>query len=279
MKKSELKGIINEIVHSCMKNSKFSMNEISPELATKAYSSIKRDDPRNQRLAKRFSDYAFNKYPTIQFETEYGHSMNLKIVEFYSKTQNGEEVLFFRVVDPSEKDKNWVGNKNRYVISFYTNQRVAYFHKENAPQTEWKKIYFNRQSVNDIIQFMKNSKQAKSGAFNRTKSSDFPLLAEEITNDTPEDNTEDNTEGNDEHSEYNEAEEIELLKKLAVILIKILKMHKNMEEPEEKNDDEETLSDNDEMTESNHKVQTRSYKTVKDIENNPKNIRNPKVPS
>lgn len=94
-----------------------------------------------------------------------------------------------------------------------------------------------------------------------------------------------------EHS-YDEQEEIEILKQIAQLLLKLLYMHKEFEvsdsetesEPSsfspEESGEKDTAEDSkeDELDESNHKVQSRSYKTVKDVSQNPKNIRDPKVP-
>lgn len=134
----------------------------------------------------------------------------------------------------------------------------------------------------------------------------------------------------EEPQDYEESEEIELLKQMAMILLQLLKMHKGEEtgdeepelaqEPEipgipgeeepantgspfggppkspaapkkssfpSKKDDGEKKrptektpekKKKDEVDESNFKVQARSYKTVKDLPNKPKETRNPKNP-
>jgi len=106
--------------------------------------------------------------------------------------------------------------------------------------------------------------------------------------------------GDDEHTEYDEQEEIRLLKAMAQAILVLLKMHKGMEEPEipEEPEGEESSAEEpetstppsppkapekkekeeDELQESNHKVQGRSHKTVKDLDNDPKNVRDPEVP-
>jgi len=70
---------------------------------------------------------------------------------------------------------------------------------------------------------------------------------------------------------YDEAEEIELLKQMGQIILKLLEKGED-EEPELETPDEE------ELREYNHKVQHRSHKTVKDLDNNPKNVRDPEIP-
>jgi len=95
-----------------------------------------------------------------------------------------------------------------------------------------------------------------------------------------------------------EKSEVELLKQMAQILLKLLQMHRgespvdNMgdedespevpeapEAPEASQDAPEASEDDEEeLQESNHKVQVRSYKTVKDLPNDPKNVRDPEVP-
>ncbi len=100
-----------------------------------------------------------------------------------------------------------------------------------------------------------------------------------------------NDEGGEEHSQYDEGEEIRLIKGLALIVLKLLKMHQGMEgtenepeseepvgEPEPKSEFPPKEKEDGEDLDENHKVQDRSFKTVKDLDNNPKNVRNPKVP-
>ena len=95
-----------------------------------------------------------------------------------------------------------------------------------------------------------------------------------------------------------EKTEVELLKQMAQILLKLLQMHRgespagdvgdedespevpDAPEPPEASQDapEASEDDEEELQESNHKVQARSYKTVKDLPNDPKNVRDPEVP-
>lgn len=95
---------------------------------------------------------------------------------------------------------------------------------------------------------------------------------------------------------YDEAEEIELLKQLGQIILKLLQMHRGEDTeggeeggddeipfkgvPEKGEDEEPELEtpDEEELRESNHKVQHRSHKTVKDLDNNPKNVRDSEIP-
>lgn len=131
-------------------------------------------------------------------------------------------------------------------------------------------------------------------------------------------------EGMEDHP-YDEQEEIEILKRIALDLIRLLKMHNAMEEPEagpeepvstgppeggpkpppfepeaetepaeepaEEPVDEpaekppfppkkkKEKEEGDEDLDENHKVQARSHRTIKDVPQNPLNVRNPKVPA
>lgn len=132
-------------------------------------------------------------------------------------------------------------------------------------------------------------------------------------------------EGMEDHP-YDEQEEIEILKHIALDLIRLLKMHSAMEEPEAGAGPEEPVpagppeggpkpppfepnaetepseepaeepseepaekppfppkkkkekEEGDDDLDENHKVQARSHRTIRDVPQNPSNVRNPKVP-
>lgn len=127
------------------------------------------------------------------------------------------------------------------------------------------------------------------------------------TNPLPFDGPADDApENGDEHVEYDEQDEIRLLKAMGQAILVLLKMHRGMEEPEmpevpeeesdvvkppfggaaknpnppkeDKEEEDENDADDEDLQESNHKVQTRTCRTIKDVPQNPENIRNPKVP-
>lgn len=90
----------------------------------------------------------------------------------------------------------------------------------------------------------------------------------------------------------NEQSEVELLKQMGTILLKLLQMHRGEDAPvddgqaddfdggefaPESPDAPESASDDEELKESNYKVQGRSLRVSTDAENNPKNVRQPRV--
>lgn len=97
---------------------------------------------------------------------------------------------------------------------------------------------------------------------------------------------------------YDETEEVELLKQLGQIVLKLLQMHRGEDTtggesdedmpfkgvPEKDEAEPETSSEEEEeaeefpLKESNHKVQHRSHKTIKDVDQDPTNVRDPEVP-
>lgn len=120
----------------------------------------------------------------------------------------------------------------------------------------------------------------------------------EMQND-PEINENASLEGEDdvvssEEHVYDEQEEIAILRQMAQLLLKLLHMHKGVDSPEssEETPEDETPEEpffspkspegendeEEELKESNHKVQARSYKTIKDVSQNPENVRDSKVP-
>jgi len=152
-----------------------------------------------------------------------------------------------------------------------------------------------------------------------TINEEFPVGEDEFpATDAPESEI-----GGDEHTEYNEQDEIRLIKAMGQAIIKLLQMHRGMDEPESgeessevdseiegvdgesvpdvpeepiedeesaapfppkkkaapKKDEAETEPDEPEEDELDEaKTQNRSYTTAKDGPQNPKNVRDSKVP-
>jgi len=113
----------------------------------------------------------------------------------------------------------------------------------------------------------------------------------QIEGESPVDGLEDSPE---EHA-YDEAEEVELLKQLGQIVLRLLQMHRGKDITGNETDDEVPLKDvpekdeiepepeedeESELQESNYRVQHRSGKTVKDYPGNPDPAgkRDPEVP-
>lgn len=96
-----------------------------------------------------------------------------------------------------------------------------------------------------------------------------------------------NSEPEEDH-DYDEQEEIKLLKVLKKIVDKLNTMHKGMNEASYKQvspNETDTAKENKPLTiqtepkvTENHKVQHRSYKTSDDMDNKPENVIDPEVP-